>query len=214
MKKHLKNLLKSYSKFLTKFEKWFNSWFPYSVFLYLLTFNLVILFWYRIISQQAWFILAYALAIYHLTLIIRFLTPKNQDCHDLNNDSVNLSELRALSLSKLWFLSTLSTSIALIGTLFDSLDIPVFGPVLIVYFVILLAISCRRLHKNLHDKYGITSITWDNIAQFNERRLLPNNYQYLPPPPAYEPDDCPHSIYGVDCPQCAKQNSNVVIDVK
>ena len=213
MKKHLKNLLKPYSKFLTKFEKWFNSWFPYSVFLYLLTFNLVILFWYRIISQQAWFILAYALAIYHLTLMIRFLTPKTQDCHDLNNDSVNLSELRALSLSKLWFSSTLSTSIALIGTLFDSLDIPVFGPVLIVYFVILLAISCRRLHKNLHDKYGITSITWDNIAQFNEGRLLPNNYQHLPPPP-YEPDDCPHSIYGVDCPQCAKQNSNVVIDVK
>ena len=211
MKKCLKHLLKPYSKFLTKFEKWFNSWFPYSIFLYLITFNLAILFWYRIISQQAWFILAYALAIYHLNLVIRFFTPKKQDCSDLNN--INLQELRALSLSKLWFLSTLSTSFALISTLFDSLEIPVFGSILIVYFVILLAMSCRRLNNKLHEKYGITSLSWDSVIDFEDARILPNNYHDLPP--SYEPDDCPHSIYGIDCPLCLKQeNSNVVIDVK
>ena len=174
MKKCWKNLLKLYSKFLTKLEKWFNAWFPYSIFLYLITLNLAILFWYRIISQQAWFIIAYALAIYHLNLVIRYFTPKKQDCHDLNNDPVNLRELRALSLSKLWFLSTLSTSFALISTLFDSLDIPVFGSILIVYFVILLAMSCRRLNNELHEKYGITSLTWDSHTGFFDCHNLEN----------------------------------------
>lgn len=52
--------------------------------------------------------------------------------------------LRKLGEYKLWKHSSLATFLAIFCTFFDGLDLPVFWPVLVVYFFVLFIITMRR----------------------------------------------------------------------
>ncbi|CAN8015942.1 unnamed protein product [Ixodes persulcatus] len=58
------------------YQRLLDAWTPYSFFRWLATVLLLLAFMARIVYLQGWYIVTYALGIYHLNLFIAFLTPK------------------------------------------------------------------------------------------------------------------------------------------
>jgi Rer1 family len=88
-----------------------------------------------------------------LNLFLRFLTPLKADLEEeeLDNPVLPIREsdefkpfLRKLGEYSLWKHTTIAATVAIICTFFKSLDLPVFWPVLVVYFFILFIITMRR----------------------------------------------------------------------
>ncbi|CAO3652504.1 unnamed protein product [Mucor fragilis] len=114
------------------------------------------LFFLRIIIAQGWYIICYALGIYLLNMFLAFLTPKfdpslEQEEEDeegptlpTRNDEEFRPFIRRLPEFKFWYASTKATAIALVCSFVPALDIPVFWPILLIYFCLLFALTMRR----------------------------------------------------------------------
>ncbi|XP_060528871.1 protein RER1 isoform X2 [Cylas formicarius] len=113
----------------------------------------------RIIIAQGWYIVTYALGIYHLNLFIAFLTPKIDPAMDFDDDNgpelpTKANEefrpfIRRLPEFKFWYSVTKSTVIGLICTFFECFNIPVFWPILVMYFITLFCITMKRQIKHM-----------------------------------------------------------------
>lgn len=118
------------------------------------------IFWIRIISIQGWFIICYALAIYHLNLFIAFLTPNidpglrgsgfdDDDSADgpllpdKNNQEFRPFQ-RRLPEFKFWYSTIKAIVIAFFTTFFEAFNVPVFWPILVMYFFILFFLTMKR----------------------------------------------------------------------
>ncbi|KAI5637982.1 rer1 family domain-containing protein [Phthorimaea operculella] len=122
---------------------------------------LLVLFMLRIITKQGWYIVTYALGIYHLNLFIAFLTPKIDPAMDFDADDENgpalptrASEefrpfIRRLPEFKFWLSVTKSTLIAICCTFIEAFNIPVFWPILVMYFITLFCITMKRQIKHM-----------------------------------------------------------------
>ncbi|CAO0796702.1 unnamed protein product [Mucor circinelloides] len=114
------------------------------------------LFLLRIIFAQGWYIICYALGIYLLNMFLAFLTPKfdpslEEEEEDeegptlpTRNDEEFRPFIRRLPEFKFWYVSTKATAIALVCSFVPAFDIPVFWPILLVYFCLLFALTMRR----------------------------------------------------------------------
>ncbi|XP_066145662.1 protein RER1 isoform X1 [Euwallacea fornicatus] len=114
----------------------------------------------RIILAQGWYIVTYALGIYHLNLFIAFLTPKIDPAMDFDAED-NGPELptraneefkpfiRRLPEFKFWYSVTKSTTIAVFCTFFECFNIPVFWPILVMYFLTLFCITMKRQIRHM-----------------------------------------------------------------
>ncbi|VDN52366.1 unnamed protein product [Dracunculus medinensis] len=115
---------------------------------------IILLIW-RIISVQGFYIIAYATAIYYLNLFLAFLTPKIDPALDFDSedDGPTLPSkgneefrpfMRRLPEFKFWYSTVKATVIALILTFFEVFDVPVFWPILVMYFIILTCLTMKR----------------------------------------------------------------------
>ncbi|ENN70379.1 hypothetical protein YQE_12886, partial [Dendroctonus ponderosae] len=141
-------LTQSYQGLLDKTVPWVKARWLFGI-------KLVIVFLARILLTQGWYIVAYALGIYHLNLFISFLTPKMDPALDFDAEE-NGPELpmraneefrpfiRRLPEFKFWYSMSVTTCIALICTFFDCLNVPVFWPILVMYFITLFCITMKR----------------------------------------------------------------------
>lgn len=123
----------------------------------------LLLFVLRIFIYQGWYIVCYALGIYHLNLFIAFLTPKidpefDPYAQDEEDDGPNLPThsneefrpfIRRLPEFKFWLSVTKSTAIGLFCTFFDFFNVPVFWPILVMYFITLFCITMKRQIKHM-----------------------------------------------------------------
>ena len=124
----------------------------------------------RIILYQGFYVVAYALGIYLLNIFLLFLSPKfdpslTEDEASLDNEASLFADdgdflpgnsngsplidefrpfVRRLPEFKFWYNAISSLLIGLACTIFSFLDIPVFWPILLMYFVILFALTMRR----------------------------------------------------------------------
>ena len=125
---------------------------------------------------QGWYIVTYALGIYHLNLFIAFLSPKidpamsdyegilfsvfllmnNQQLVIDNEDGPSLPTkvteefrpfIRRLPEFKFWYSVSRSTVIALFCTFFEVFNVPVFWPILVMYFITLFCLTMKRQIK-------------------------------------------------------------------
>jgi len=125
----------------------------------------------RILYAQGWFIVTYALAIYHLNLFLAFLTPKIdpamaqfEDDADEPGLPTNQNEefrpfIRRLPEFKFWYSATKATVIGFGCTFFELFNIPVFWPILVMYFITLFCITMKRQIKHMiHYRY--LPFTW------------------------------------------------------
>lgn len=113
---------------------------------------LTFLFMYRIITLQGFYIVVYALGIFELNLFIGFLTPLNE--HELQADIIPSHNnkdgedhkpfFRRLPEFQFWYACTNATLLALVLTFFSVFDIPVFWPILLIYFIILFIYTMKR----------------------------------------------------------------------
>ncbi|KAI8146201.1 Golgi membrane protein [Fennellomyces sp. T-0311] len=135
---------------------------------------LLVLFILRILYAQGWYIITYALGIYLLNLFLAFLTPKFDPSVELDTQETEMEEgpslptkadeefkpfIRRLPEFKFWYSATKATTIALFCSFFSIFDIPVFWPILLVYFCILFAITMRRQIKHMI-KYKYIPFDW------------------------------------------------------
>ncbi|XP_059608898.1 protein RER1 [Phlebotomus argentipes] len=120
---------------------------------------LVILFLLRVFTKQGWYIVTYALGIYHLNLFIAFLTPKIDPALDLDDDQgpelpTHAKEefrpfIRRLPEFKFWYAVAKSTVIGIVCTFFEVFNVPVFWPILVMYFITLFCITMKRQIKHM-----------------------------------------------------------------
>ncbi|OWA52969.1 Protein RER1 [Hypsibius exemplaris] len=129
---------------------------------------LIVAFIARIVFAQGWYIVTYGLFIYHLNLFLAFLTPKIDPVGNLGEDVMSCifaddggmdlptkaSEefrpfIRRLPEFKFWVSATKATLVALVMSFFEIFNIPVFWPILVVYFILLFCLTMKRQIKHM-----------------------------------------------------------------
>merc|ERR1712170_256941 len=106
--------------------------------------------------------MGYALAIYHLNLLLAFLTPKidpamaQLEAEEEDGMALPTSQneefrpfIRRLPEFKFWYSATKATTIAFVCTFFELFNIPVFWPILVMYFITLFCITMKRQIKHM-----------------------------------------------------------------
>nr|ACO11374.1 RER1 [Caligus rogercresseyi] len=148
-----------FKKIGTTYQVWLDWSTPKTASRWLFTFVMVLSFLARIVLKQGWYIITYALAIYHLNLLLAFLTPKIDPAFE--EDDLDEGELptkqneefrpfiRRLPEFKFWYSATKATFVAFVCTFFSVFNIPVFWPILVMYFIILFCITMKRQIKHM-----------------------------------------------------------------
>ncbi|KAF8342843.1 retrieval of early ER protein Rer1 [Cantharellus anzutake] len=138
---------------------------PHVLHRWLSTVVLIALFILRIVLAQGWYIVCYAHAIYLLNLLLAFLQPKfdpslqadlNADAVEEGADAADMNTMpryadeefrpfmRRLPEWDFWLSATRATVISLLCTTTELFDIPVYWPILLMYFLILFGLTMKR----------------------------------------------------------------------
>ncbi|XP_064642838.1 protein RER1-like isoform X2 [Lineus longissimus] len=121
---------------------------------------LLLVYFLRVYILQGWYIVTYALGIYELNLFIAFLTPKIDPSvnEDIDEDGPSLPTksneefrpfMRRLPEFKFWYSSTKAVVLSMFCTCFEALNVPVFWPILVMYFIILFTITMKRQIRHM-----------------------------------------------------------------
>ncbi|KAF2396219.1 putative Golgi membrane protein [Trichodelitschia bisporula] len=120
---------------------------------------LFLIFALRIFLAQGWYIVAYSVGIYLLNLFLAFLTPKFDPSLEQDEGMEDGTAgtglptkegdefrpfVRRLPEFKFWYSTTKALAIGFACTWFRAFDLPVFWPVLVVYWVLLFVLTMRR----------------------------------------------------------------------
>ncbi|XP_050422001.1 protein RER1 isoform X2 [Adelges cooleyi] len=145
----------AYLRLSQRIQKFLDDITPYRTPRWVAALGIIVLFMLRIVLCQGWYIVTYALGIYHLNLFIAFLTPKiDPAMEEFDDDSgpslpTHANEefrpfIRRLPEFKFWYSIMKSTIISIIATFFQFTDVPVFWPILVLYFIVLFCITMKR----------------------------------------------------------------------
>ncbi|RMD40286.1 hypothetical protein DV735_g4843, partial [Chaetothyriales sp. CBS 134920] len=144
---------------IQQYQAWLDASTPYTAYRWSGTFVLFILFALRILLAQGWYIVAYCLGIYLLNLFLAFLSPKfdpsltqDEGLEDgdagsslpTKQDEEFRPFIRRLPEFKFWYSATKAIVASLAASLFEIFDLPVFWPVLVLYWLILFSLTMRR----------------------------------------------------------------------
>lgn len=176
-----RNLSQTYQRLL-------DAWTPYALTRWLVAVLLLVAFMGRIVYLQGWYIVTYALGIYHLNLFIAFLTPKidpatSDDYEDGPELPTKVNEefrpfIRRLPEFKFWYSATKATLVGIFCTFFDAFNVPVFWPILLLYFITLFCITMKRQirhmlkYRYLPWTHGKTRYRTTAAAEPNSKGLL------------------------------------------
>ncbi|KAL8747915.1 MAG: hypothetical protein Q9190_000239 [Brigantiaea leucoxantha] len=151
---------------------------PFTAYRWGSTCALLLLFFVRIVVAQGWYIVCYSLGIYLLNLFLAFLQPKfdpslTQDEGLEDGDAGNSLPtkqdeefrpfIRRLPEFKFWHSATRAILISFICTWFSVFNVPVFWPVLVVYFIILFSLTMRRQIQHMI-KYRYVPFTFGKAS--------------------------------------------------
>ena len=105
---------------------------------------------------HGWYIVCYGLAIYLLNLLVQFLSPKIEpslmdDAAAEDPGALPLKQsdefrpfIRRLSEFKFWQQAQYATLVSLGMTGFQAFNLPVFWPILVIYFFILFGVTMKQ----------------------------------------------------------------------
>ncbi|RUS21230.1 Rer1 family protein [Endogone sp. FLAS-F59071] len=152
------------SAFERRWQQYLDEVTPYTNYRWIGTASLLLLYALRVFTAQGWYIVTYALGIYLLNLFLAFLQPKFDPSLEMDIQENEVEEgpslptkadeefrpfIRRLPEFKFWYSATRAISIAFFCSFFRIFDIPVFWPILLVYFFILFYITMRRQIKHM-----------------------------------------------------------------
>jgi len=111
---------------------------------------LMLLYGLRVWLLQGFYIVTYGLGIYLLNLFIGFLQPQDE-MDDSERQKLPTGDeeefhpfIRRVPEFKFWLSATKAVCISCTMTLFSMFDIPVFWPILLLYFIVLFTITMKR----------------------------------------------------------------------
>lgn len=117
---------------------------------------LLLLYVLRVYLLAGFYIVTYGLGIYNLNLLIGFITPQidPEQEHDgpalpTKSDQEFKPFVRRLPEFKFWWASTKSLLIGMALTLFSVFDVPVFWPILLLYFCALFFVTMKSRVKHM-----------------------------------------------------------------
>jgi hypothetical protein len=116
-----------------------------------------------------------------LNVFLAFLTPKfdpalEEELNELDDQGPALPTskddefrpfIRRLPEFKFWFYATRAFLIAFTCTMFDAFDLPVFWPILLMYFIILFFLTMRRQIQHMM-KYKYVPWTQKKVHSLNQ----------------------------------------------
>lgn len=132
---------------------------PFVLYRWVSTAVLLLCFFLRIFIAQGWYIVAYALGIYLLNLFLAFLQPKFDPSNEaIDNEMEDGSVgtlptkqdeefkpfIRRLPEFKFWYWATRAVVISFCCSWFELFNVPVFWPVLVMYWIILFVLTMRK----------------------------------------------------------------------
>lgn len=108
----------------------------------------------RVYLLAGFYIVTYGLGIYNLNLLLGFITPQfdpEQEEGQLptKSDQEFKPFVRRLPEFKFWWSSIKSFAVGLGMTLFKVFDVPVFWPILLMYWVLLFVVTMKRQIKHM-----------------------------------------------------------------
>jgi len=109
----------------------------------------------RVYLLNGWYIVTYGLGIYLLNLFIGFLSPQLDPESEgpvlptKGSDAEFRPFQRRVPEFKFWYASTKATLISFFMTFFSIFNIPVFWPILLLYFIALFALTMKRQIKHM-----------------------------------------------------------------
>ncbi|EIW54456.1 retrieval of early ER protein Rer1 [Trametes versicolor FP-101664 SS1] len=144
------------------YQQWLDRVTPFVLYRWLGTAGLLSLFMLRIVFAEGWYIDAQA--IYLLNLLLAFLQPKfdpslqddlladeieeggeeSQSPLPSSRDDEFRPFVRRLPEWQFWLSATRATLVAIVCTFFEMFDVPVYWPILVVYWFVLFALTMRR----------------------------------------------------------------------
>ncbi|KAM0562230.1 hypothetical protein ACHAPJ_002675 [Fusarium lateritium] len=147
------------SKIQRKYQALLDQSTPFVLYRWVGTVVCLFLFFLRILIAQGWYIVAYALGIYLLNLFLAFLQPKfdpsNEEAdNEMEDGSVGTLPtkhdeefkpfIRRLPEFKFWYWATRAIVIGFFCSWFEVFNVPVFWPVLVMYWIILFFLTMRK----------------------------------------------------------------------
>jgi hypothetical protein len=134
---------------------------------------LLFIFFLRVYLVQGYFIVAYGLGIFLLNNFIAFLSPledptTTNDSHYDDGPGLPTTEkegkefrpfARRLPEFKFWLACTRGTATSIFMTFFSVFDIPVFWPILLMYFFVLFFMTMKRQIMHMY-KHKYVPISW------------------------------------------------------
>eukprot|EP00908_Phaeocystis_cordata_P019308 Transcript_30817.p1 GENE.Transcript_30817~~Transcript_30817.p1 ORF type:complete len:197 (+),score=89.49 Transcript_30817:163-753(+) len=108
----------------------------------------------RIYLINGWYIITYGLGIYVLNLLIGFLSPQADPESEgsmlpTSKDDEFRPFIRRLPEFKFWYSLTKAFCVAFFLTFFAVFNIPVFWPILLMYFIALFVLTMKRQIKHM-----------------------------------------------------------------
>lgn len=146
-------------------------WTPHVASRWVFSVVILILFMARVVLFHGWYIISYGLGIFYLSLFVGFISPKidpefRANVEDTDDTGPTLPTrandefrpfIRRLPEFKFWHQATRATFVSLFMSLFDSFDLPVYWPILLVYFLLLLFVTIK---KHLHHMWKYRYVPW------------------------------------------------------
>ncbi|GMF25455.1 unnamed protein product [Phytophthora lilii] len=129
--------------------------------------GLLTLYLVRVFYLNAFHIVTYGLGIYLLNLFIGFLSPQM----DMESDGPLLPHkqseefrpfTRRVPEFQFWYSTFKATVVSLLMTLSSAFDVPVFWPILLIYFIVLFALTMKRQIKHM---WKHNYVPWDHGKQ-------------------------------------------------
>jgi hypothetical protein len=122
-------------------------------------FGFLVVFMIRIYLKQGFFVVTYGLGIYLLNILINFLTPAVDPDKEEGDMQLPMKDgeqlfIRKLPEFKAWWNAMRAVVVACNLTLFEIFDLPVFWPILLAYFILLLVLTMKdRVKHMIKHKY-------------------------------------------------------------
>lgn len=142
------------AEFSRKFQHYLDKSTPHTTWRWVGSLFVAVIYCLRVYFVQGFYIVTYGLGIYLLNLLIGFLSPQV----DPETDGPTLPSkgsdefkpfIRRLPEFKFWYAFTKAFCVAFMMTFFTIFDVPVFWPILLLYWIVLFVLTMKRQIRHM-----------------------------------------------------------------
>lgn len=142
------------SKLASKYQQYLDKSTPHTLWRWLSAAAIVLIYGVRVYYLQGFYIVTYGLGIYLLNLLIGFLSPQvDPESEGPTLPSKGTDEfkpfIRRLPEFKFWYSFTKALCVAFVMTFFSVFDVPVFWPILLLYWIVLFVLTMKRQLRHM-----------------------------------------------------------------